>query len=401
LVLLRIHKALREVTEPLRLVVLKEIPEDEDLRQQWNDLALRIDQPQVFYTYEWSLAMQRAYRATLQSLILLGYSESESLVGVASLATDAYGRVSFLCANTGDYCDFLSTTEHKTEFVATVLAELRRRKVRDVTLTNLPSDSGTVAALREASRQYSYLLFARTAYICTQVLLNQLERQPEANKPVLPGKKMVRRSLAALGREVPVRLDHARTWDSLSLLLPAFVNAHVARFQGTGRVSNLARPERRAFLEELAKLISPLGWFVLTRMMSGERVIAWHCGFQFQDTWFWYQPTFDRELEKYSPGFCLLAKIIEEAADNSDLKVVDMGLGQEEYKERFANRRRKTLYVTLRSSAAKHMGEILRYRTTEMLKNAPALELRVRKVSAHLRRIIEVPRRPRRENEKK
>jgi CelD/BcsL family acetyltransferase involved in cellulose biosynthesis len=395
-----IHKVLREVTEPLRLVVLNQIPEDEDLRQRWNDLLMRIDQPQVFYTYEWSLAVQRAYRATLRPLVVLGHNESNTLVGVASLATNAAGHVTFLCSATGDYCDFLSPVTYKAEFVGAVLAELRRRNATDLTLTNLPADSDTLPALREASKQHSYLVFNRTAYICTQVLLSRLEREAGTNKPVLPGKKMVRRSLAAMGREQPVRLDHARTWESIAALLPSFADAHVARFQITGRVSNLAHPDRRAFLEELAKLISPKGWFVLTRMTSGERVIAWHCGFQFHDTWFWYQPTFDSELEKYSPGFCLLAKLIEEAAHGSEIKVVDLGLGSEEYKERFANQHRETLYVTLRSSALKHAREVLRYRAAEMIKGTPALELGARRVLVRVSRIINVFHGPLRENKK-
>jgi len=40
---------------------LKEIPEDVNLRQQWNALVKRVDRPEVFYTYDWSLAVQRAY----------------------------------------------------------------------------------------------------------------------------------------------------------------------------------------------------------------------------------------------------------------------------------------------------------------------------------------------------
>ena len=111
-------------------------------------------------------------------------------------------------------------------------------------------------------------------------------------------------------------------------------------------------PERRVFLEELAKLLSESGWLALTRMMSGENAFAWNYGFEFEGTWFWYQPTFDSDLEKYSPGFCLLAKLIEEAADDPALRTVDLGLGAEEYKERFANQTRETLYVTLRVSAA-------------------------------------------------
>jgi hypothetical protein len=198
----------------------------------------------------------------------------------------------------------------------------------------------------------------------------------------------VRRSLAAMGREAPVRLDHARSWDSVGPLLSQFIQSHIARFLATGRISNMARPERRVFLEELAKLLSESGWLMLTRMMSGENVLAWNYGFQFRGTWFWYQPTFDSELEKHSPGFCLLAKLVEDATDHSDVTTVDLGLGAEEYKERFANQTRETLYVTLRTSVVRHAREVFRYRIAEAIKAAPALEKGVRSVltcSGHLK----------------
>lgn len=372
--------------QPWRLIVLTEIPEDARLRAQWNELALGVDQPQVFYTYEWSLAVQRAYGDTLSPLLFLEYNPSGALSGLASLAVDRHGRASFLCATTGDYCDFLSTAERKSTFVAAVLAELRSRGVDHLTLTNLPADSTTIPALREASEETKYHMFARTAYVCAQVSLRKLERRPGDDKPVLPGKKMVRRSISAMGRECPVRLDHARSWGDIEPILPQFADAHVARFRATGRTSNLAQSDRRIFLQELAKLLSEHGWVVLTRMMSGDATLAWNYGFQFQGTWFWYQPTFDSSLEKYSPGFCLLSKLVEEAADNTTFRVVDLGLGAEEYKERFANQTHETLYVTLRASMTQHVREIVRYRAAEIIKTSPKLEAGIRKVFTGLRK---------------
>lgn len=373
------------MTQSLRLVLLKEIPEDENLRQQWNTLVERVERPQVFYTYEWSLAVQRAYHASLKPLLFLAYDDRKSLCGVAALAESVAGRkVSFLCATTGDYCDFLSLREHKAAFVAEVLSELRKQGICDLTLTNLPADSGTAAMLQQLSEQNGYRCFTRTAYVCVQVSLSKLERRPGDNTLVLPGKKMVRRSLAAMGREQPVRLEHARSWDKVEPLLTQFMDAHVARFLATGRISNLASPERRRFLEELARLLGEHGWLALTRMMSGENVIAWNYGFQFQGSWFWYQPTFDCNLEKYSPGFCLLSKLIEEAANDPAMQTVDLGLGAEEYKERFANESRETLYVTLRTSAVQHALEILRYRLAETIKRSPRLEAIIRGIIRRL-----------------
>lgn len=367
--------------------MLREIPEAASLRQQWNALLSRVEQPQVFYSYEWAVAVSHAYHATLFPWLFLAYDEQGSLSGVVALAADAAGKqVSFLCATTGDYCDFLSAVEHRPVLVRAVLSELKKQGIEHLILTNLPADSATVPALREAAREPKYLCHLRTAYVCAQVALDALERRGDHN-PVLPRKKMLRRFLNAMGREHPVRLDHSRSWSAIEAVLPEFIQSHVARFLVTGRISNMARPERRVFLAEVAKLLSESGSVLLTRMMSGDRVFAWNYGFQFQGTWFWYQPTFDSDLEKYSPGFCLLAKVIEEAADNPALQIVDLGLGAEDYKERFANRNRETVYVSLQTSVLGHFREIVRDRASATVRASPEVELAVRAALDWMQRV--------------
>lgn len=363
----------------LRVVLHKEIPEDAELRRQWNALVLRAEQPQVFYTYEWALAVYRAYPASLRPLLFLAYDESDSLCSFAALAVDPSGkRASFLCATTGDYCDLVGDGKYREDFVGRVLAELKKLNVAEVVLANLPADSITASIIAQAGARQGYRTFTRTGYLCAQVSLSFLERRPGDAHPMLPRKKMLRRFLNAMGREAPVRLDHARSQEEIEAVLPEFIQAHVARFLVTGRISNAARPERQIFLVELAKLLSEPGWVVLTRMMSGEKVFAWHYGFQFQGTWFWYQPTLVNDLEKYSPGFCMLAKVIEEAAADPGLEMLDLGLGAEEYKDRFANRTRRTLHVTLNSSTVSHYREALRFRAAEIVRRSPRAETAVR-----------------------
>jgi hypothetical protein len=370
----------------LRIAILEKVPEDPTLLTQWNELVLRLPDSQVFYTYEWSLAVQRAYGARLHPLVFLGYDEKDSLCAVVSLALDLDRMcASFLCATTGDYCDFIAAAEHKKVFVLSVLSQLRERAVGEITLTNLPADSTTVREIELGSVATGYRWFARTAYACVQVRLSHIERRPGDNRLRLPGRKMVRRSLSAMATESPIRLDHTFDGDAAAQLVPDFVKAHIARFSAMGRPSNLAEPERQLFLLELAKLLGRSGWLVLTRMMSGEKVLAWNYGFRFQGSWFWYQPTFETDLEHFSPGFCLLSTLIEEAAEDPALRIVDLGLGAEEYKERFANEHRRTLYVTLRRSLVKHVKEVLRYGAAEAFKTSPPLERSARRVVSRLR----------------
>jgi CelD/BcsL family acetyltransferase involved in cellulose biosynthesis len=349
------------------------------LHRQWNSIVLQTKQPQVFYTCEWALAMQSAYAASLTPLLLLGY-EGDELVGVASLATDRTGReISFLAGTTADYCDFLTLAAWRDEFIAAVFGEIARRKLEKVVLANFPADSQNLASIRRAAKAQDIYFFARPAYTCALVELGT-EEQREKLKKTVARKQMLLRKLRALDDAGEIKLSHLKSWSSIEAVLRDFAVAHTARFERTGRVSSLATVGRRHFLEDLARRFADSETVTLSVLSSNRRPIAWNYGFQFCGSWFWYQPTFDSAWQSYSPGYCLLAKIILDACDNSEIGVVDLGLGDEEYKDRFRNAARYTLHVTLTQSRLVHLREITRYRAAAALKRSPKIETAVRHV---------------------
>lgn len=368
----------------MRIVLHRIIPEDPELHRQWNAVALQTERPEVFYTCEWALAMQSAYRASLTPLLFLGY-EGDDLVGVASLATDPSEKnVSFLAGTTGDYCEFLTRPHRRTDFVDAVFAELGKTKARFIALANLPEDSATPAALRTAAGKYGFHVYLRPAYLCAQVDLGSAAQRQEL-KTALTGYRKFRRYIRAMEREAPVTFAHLQSRTQIQAALPAFADAHVARFRATQRVSSLSTPERRLFLEELARRFSGAGIVTLSMLMIGDRPVAWNYGFQFHGSWFIYQATFDSRQEENSPGHCLLSRIMVEACDMDGMEVVDLGLGAEGYKGRFGNSTRQTLYATVTRSWARHLREIVRYRAASALKQAPKIESAVRGVLGRLR----------------
>jgi CelD/BcsL family acetyltransferase involved in cellulose biosynthesis len=361
----------------VRLVLHREIPDDPTLRRQWNRIVSQMEQPQVFYTWEWAFAMQSAYRASLKPLLFLGY-EGDELVGVACLAEDAAEQnVNFLAAATSDYCEFFSHPNCRRQLIDAVLAELHMIGLESLAMASIPEDSPTVAALRDAATGHGYRVFAHSAQICAQVILGSGEPRQQLKATVL-NKKMLRRNLRALEREGPITLTHLRSRGEVEASLPHFMRSHVARFLVTKRISNLTFPERRRFFAELARLLSHSGWLFLSRLSVGERVIAWNYGFRFCGSWFWYQPTFESQMEQYSPGFCLLSKLVAEACDASDLNVVDLGVGSEGYKERFSNEARQTLDFSLNRSPRRHQQVIGRYWTAIAIKASPTVESAIR-----------------------
>jgi CelD/BcsL family acetyltransferase involved in cellulose biosynthesis len=364
----------------LRIVTHRRIPEDDStLLRQWNDLVVQMERPEVFYTCEWALAVQAAYHASLRPLLFLGYM-GDDLIGVASLATDLDERnVTLLAATTADYCEFLAAPENRAEFVGAVLMELAKTRMKNsfVTLANLPETSATRAALLTAAQKHGYRAFLRPAYLCAQIELGSGEQRLEL-RSALAGKKKLRRYIRGMENEGPVRVGHLQSQAEIQAALPGFADAHVARFQATQRVSSLSTPERRFFLEELARRFSGSRVVTLSTLTINDRPVAWNYGFQFHGSWFWYQPTFDSRQEENSPGYCLLSKIVIEACDKDEMKLVDLGLGAEGYKERFGNSVRQTLHATLTKSWSRHLREVARYRAASLLKRSPKAESAVR-----------------------
>jgi CelD/BcsL family acetyltransferase involved in cellulose biosynthesis len=358
----------------MRLAVYREIPDDQVLRRQWNDLVRQMQRPEVFYTYEWALAVYRAYGMQMVPLLLLAYEE-DSLVGLAALAVNTSRETVFLTSTTADYCDFVCTPRSRAEFMDSVFAELRKLKVERLRLANLPADSATAVELRQTARKSGYSVFSRPAYSCAQVVIDSPENRKLVKESV---QRRMRRFSKTVGKNKAVHCSHSRTSDDIAVQLPAFAKAHVARFLATGRISNLARPERRVFLQELSSLLSSSGWITLSRLMVEEQVVAWNYGFQFAGSWFWYQPTFASNFQQYSPGLWLLSKIVEESCESIEFSRIDLGLGAEGYKDRLATDSRQTLHVTATISALRCWQERLRYHSAATIRSVPQLEARVR-----------------------
>jgi CelD/BcsL family acetyltransferase involved in cellulose biosynthesis len=367
----------------LRIVLLRKIPEDATLLCRWNELALQMERPEVFYTGEWALAAQAAYSASLKPLLFLGY-DGDDLVGVASLALDAGGQnVSFLAGTTADYCEFLSHPQRRTEFIEAVFAELRQMRVGNLVLANLPADSATPLALRTAAKKSGFHFYIRPAYLCSQVTLGSTAQRQELQTTV-SRKRQLRRCMKALEREGHVTFAYLRSWPEIQNALPNFIDAHLARFRAKQGISFLSTPERQLFMQQLAMRFSGTGTLTLSILMIGDRPVAWSFGFQFQGTWFLYQTTFDIRCEENSPGYCLIARILIEACEMDTLKLVDLGLGAEAYKEWFANGTRPTLYATLTTSSLHHLREVARYRLATEVKRFPKLEAALRSTRSRL-----------------
>ena len=360
----------------LRIVLHREIPDGEDFHRQWNVLVDAMERPEVFYTWEWAQAVARVYGTSLRPLLFTAYRGGE-LAGIAALAETPTGEVSFLTATTADYCDFVSAVADREIFVGLVMRELRDMGFAEVRFANLPADSPSAPVLRESARASSYSTFARPAYFCAQVGLQSSDERSEVSKTA--SRKLKRMTKAAAELRAAT-LEHGTTWEEFSAEFSEFATSHVGRFLSAGEVSNLIRQERRTFLMELANLLSAQGWLAVSALKMGGRSIAWNYGFRFAGKWFYYQPTFDVEAARLSPGSYLLCRILQDAAADSATRSVDLGLGDEGYKQQHGRAGRRTLYVTGSRSKGKFIRHVCRYRVASSVKRSPGLEKAARNI---------------------
>lgn len=363
----------------LNLAFYRELPSDPEFRQQWDALALSVENPQVFYTWEWAKAVCDAYHP---DLLLFAASREGRLEGLAAFALVSRNEVEFLTGRTADYCDLLSSRDDREELAQLVLQALHGLGIRDFRLANLPADSASVKALKRAARKNGFFSFFRHGYFCAQISLgSEQERQHGASS----ARRTARRKAKALKHVGLVKVAHHEDWKGFSSGFERFASSQIGRFLEEGKLSNLIRPERRDFLQRLGSLLSERGWLAMSTLTVENQAYAWNFGMRFAGTWFWYQPAFDTEMEYASPGAHLLSEIILAASHDADCKVVDLGLGEEKYKKNHTHAGRRTLFVCGRSRAHKAAWDVLRYSAASVARKSEKAEVLIR---AGLQRIV-------------
>jgi CelD/BcsL family acetyltransferase involved in cellulose biosynthesis len=355
----------------VQVTVLKEIPEDPDLSEAWNSLVLAMDNPEVFFTYQWALAASRGFQNRLSPLLFLMY-DSGQLAGVVALAVDpnAPRAAFFLTSSTADYCDIVSTPANRQAVLLALLQEFKNLGLSDLVLANVPANSATLKELPDVAGSNHFYLTSRTAYSCGVVQLEGVE-QRESLLRTLATRSREKRALKKLSTLGEVKVIHLTEPEQIGESLESIVSAQISRFLASNRVSPLVGPERRTFLRQLSDLLSHSGWLKISQLEIDGQPVAWNYGFRFGGSWFWYLPTFQMEYEHVSPGSCLLRLMVEEGARDASLRWLDLGLGDEPYKERFANNTRETRYVHLSRGFPRHVASRARQMLTSTAERFP------------------------------
>jgi hypothetical protein len=145
----------------------------------------------------------------------------------------------------------------------------------------------------------------------------------------LTNKESLKRHTNRARRTLDYRVEH-RNADCDDALLEEIARLHVERWAFDGHASALADVRR---LDQYR--VSRRRWIV-TVIRDGETLMAAHVGFRFGGTLWWHTPAINIRYLDWSPLQILLRETALEC-QRLGIRRLDFGLGDEPYKDRFAN----------------------------------------------------------------
>jgi hypothetical protein len=143
-------------------------------------------------------------------------------------------------------------------------------------------------------------------------------------------------------------------------------------------------PRHRRFYERMSKELLDSGWLRFTMLRWQGENLAFHLGFLFNRIFTWYKPTFNVDFARYSPGEVLLKKLLEDCIEE-DVREFDFTVGNESFKDRFANVKRHNWRLDIIQNRRQSLMQNTQRRLHRHVKeNHPALFARLKHVAQRL-----------------
>lgn len=346
--------------------------------EQWNGLVADSETNTLFQTFEWFDAWWQTFGEAHQLFFLAVY-RGDTIVGFAAFMLVRVGpgmrRLEFVGTGNADYQDIIAAPADKAEVVGAICAFLRKSAGRwhRAWLCNIPSQSSTRQLLEHAARNAALFLTDETRVPCPAM---QIAGRETAVKELL-GKYSLRRPLNWFSKRGTVRFRHLCALEQIEAAMPSFFDQHVRRWQAVGKGSLFTDARQRSFYTALARAVHPRGWLQFSVVDLDDQPIAFHFGFAYAQRVTWYKPSFEARYAEHSPGLLLIRHLVEDALLRGRTEI-DFTVGDEPFKDRFADVQRSNLYLGLYHSRLSWIAALTLRRARRLLRRLRRLRLRAR-----------------------
>lgn len=295
---------------------------------QWNALVGKSTSDVIFMTWHWQKVWWDVFGRG-QLLLVVAEQENE-LIAVAPLFAE-YGMIYLVGSGGSDYLDFIGNPDLVVLEEMLFFAAQHVNDFAGFQLYHIPEDSKTNACLQLIAEKQQWKIYDEGGWTCPRL---EIDKYPEEARASTRKKSLLRHE-AYFQRNGDLQVEHLQKTNEIQPHLNHFFEQHIARWSQTRYPSLFLDEKQREFFTALIKAASETGWFRFTRIIWNGEAVAYHFGFHYKGSFFWYKPTFNIALAKYSPGEVLLRQLILQALEEG-ASVFDFGLGDEAFKDRFA-----------------------------------------------------------------
>lgn len=323
------------------IVVIEEAAAFEDLKQDWNRLALLTRPDSVFLRHEWFDAAWQWLRRE-HALSVLRVEREGEVIGLCPLVRTRKVRhrlglrcLEFMTIPDTQECDILALPSCHGAVVAAMFRHLAQRGDWDLLdLRTLPADSPTLAAA-EATAMEEGLAWQRHAHECNPGIRLEgpwQEYYGRRSRRLKKGNNHVANRLRRSGTSVEI--VHLADCRGMEDAFEALVSVSAASWKRETGLT-LDQPGPGAFIRRLTEHACREGWASLWLLRLDGKVAATEYQLQYHGIVSALRADFDSSFDEFSPGTYLNWKILE-ALFEGGRHYYAMGPGQNDYKLRWA-----------------------------------------------------------------
>ena len=153
-----------------------------------------------------------------------------------------------------------------------------------------------------------------------------------------------------------------------------------SQYRRTGRRDRFADAGNRALVHTLLDVSDATFGAPLTALYAGDSLVAAHLGLRSRHTLAWWFPVYDPAFSAYSPGLILCLDLARAMAAER-LSLLDLGKGDESYKDRLSNKSLRLLNGTVAHSRPEQALHTVRRWPAEQAMNMVLSSPRLRELS--------------------
>ena len=335
----------------------------------------------AFQSWGWVNAFWKTHGHALTLCAPLIFA-GEEVVGIVPLAIQN-GTARLLGEPYADYNGPLCLPEYAAEALNAAFAALLNAPFHwtECIFNNLLDSSPLLQLLREMAPRMSQHFQAVFQYSCPTVqddgagIFDRLAR-----------KESLRRHENRLRRQGDLVFRHLDDRREVDRHLEEFFSQHATRQALNGVRSQFLDSAPRAMVRALVEELDPVHELRFCALELNGRPIAYHLGFQHAGKFIFYAPSFDVNHWDDSPGEVVLRNLFK-YAQGAKLTEFDFTIGDEAYKDRFANHTRKTWSVYFYRSPRSARIEILR--AGRSVRDVARRNQRIREIARRAKQIAE------------